>query len=234
VAETDGDVDDESFDRSVDAGTQQGPEIGDDTAADSSDVDGTVYIASNGGSPSQVFHVRTDCSQLERATDFVEKDRAVVPNHRPCGTCVPDGLEEGLVAIAKGSPTTTYHRRADCSKLTSASNVAVQERETVPNYDPCKNCVHREDEASAREEADDHTPRAAQICDEHDLDGDAIVDALDAATAVYHVQRDLELSRDETQALLDDLGVLETFTGGGTLSRDRAEEVVRERDPRAN
>lgn len=201
---------------------------------ESDDADGTVYIASNGGSPSQVFHVREDCPQLQKSTDFVEKDRSVVPHHRPCGNCVPEGLEEGLVAIAKGSPTTTYHKREDCPKLGSARNVAVQSRETVPNHDPCDDCVHQDGEegTGGGDEADDGPP-PAQICARNDLRREEIVEALDAANAIYHVQRDLTLSRDETEALLQGLGVFEDLAGGGHVTPDRAKSVVRKRVPPA-
>lgn len=200
--------------------------------ADSADADGTVHIASNGGSPSQVFHVRAECPQLQKSADSVRKDRSVVPHHRPCGTCVPGGLGEGLVAIAEGSPTTTYHKREDCPKLGSANDVAVRERETVPDYDPCGDCVPLDGEEGAVDGEDDGAG-AARICARNDVRREELVEALDAASAIYHVQRDLTLSREETEALLRGLGVFEDLEGGGHVTLDRANAVAREHVPPA-
>jgi len=225
--------------------------------------DGTVHIASHGGSPSQVFHVRADCPQLKKSADSVEKDRSVVPNHRPCANCVPDGLEEGLVAVASRSGTTTYHEREDCPKLGAANEVTVTEREHVPNYDPCDDCVTRSEQAKADDveedtgDGDEHDAEntdeedgandddedgandadgstAADICARNDLRREAVVEALDGATAIYHVQRELTLSSDETEALLRSLGVLENLDGGGRVTLQRAKSVTREHLPPAN
>lgn len=293
----------------------------DESAAEdeSGDDSETVYIASAGGSPSQVFHVRKDCPQLQKSTDCVEKDRSVVPHHRPCGNCVPEGLEEGLVAVAKGSSTTTYHKREDCPKLGSANNVVIQARETVPNHTPCDDCVpigseqssdeddeasrelagndtNGRDEARASEEKTksneektdsseektdssdvngeaseekaetseekaetsevdepdgtddvassgehvpgegedpvrDDAPSVATICRQNDLDRQAILDALETATAIYHVQRELTLTSDETEALLRGLGLFEDLHGGGRVPPNRTEPAVRKHVP---
>lgn len=197
------------------------------------DADETVYIASNGGSPSQVFHVRADCPQLQKSTDSVEKDRSVVPHHRPCGNCVPAGLDEGLVAIAKGSTTTTYHKREDCPKLGSAITVSVQEHETVPDYDPCDDCVPQGDTDAEGDDERPDGPTAAGICAENDLRRDDVATALATSNAVYQVRRELGLSEAETVALLRDLGVYEDLDGGGHVATERAQSVAREHVPPA-
>ena len=236
---------DDTIDRSEDNPVDRSQ---DNTVEETTDVAGTVYVATGGGSPSQVFHVRPDCPQLRRAEDFVEKDRSVVPHHRPCGTCVSTDLADGLVAISN-SPTETYHKRADCPRLASATDVTVVAGETVPDFDPCADCVSgdrtsdrdedekerdgdTDEDGSDEEEADaDDVSMAAELCDRNDLDREAVIEALDAATAIYHVQRDLTLPRDETETLLRDLGVFETLDGGGHVSLDRAKSVVHEHVP---
>ncbi len=214
-------------------GTTDGSEQSDDAVEETPEVEGTVYIASSGGSPSQVFHVQTDCPQLQRAADFVEKDRAVVPHHRPCGSCVADDLEGGCVAVAANSQSETYHKRADCPKLESANEVALRDATAVPDYDPCTNCVHLDDQESPSERSETENHEAEQICVRNGLDREAIVEALDGATAIYHVQRDLTLSRDETETLLQILGVFGTLDGGGNVPLDRAKSVVRKHVPPA-
>jgi DNA-binding MarR family transcriptional regulator len=191
--------------------------------------DGTVYVSSNGRSPSQVFHIREDCPRLRNCADFTEKDRSVVPNHRPCSTCVSEDLDEGLVAVANESPTKTYHKQEDCSKLKPATEVEVQEREAVPDHDPCTDCGHRDGEENVGDK--DDNSRVAQICTQNDIDPEEIIDALARATAIYHVQRDLRLSRDDTETLLQELGELETLFGGGQIPLDRAKSVVGEYVP---
>lgn len=201
----------------------------DGTAEELEDFDGTVYISSNGRSPSQVFHVREDCTQLRNCANFVEKDRSVVPNHRPCSTCASEDLGEGLVAVANKSPTKTYHKQEDCSRLKPATEVKVQKQEEVPDHDPCTDCGHRDGEESVGDE--DDGPTAAQICTRNDIDPEEIIEALDRATAIYHVQRDLTLSCDDTEDLLQELGVLETLSAGGQIPLDRAKSMVREHVP---
>ena len=204
----------------------------DGTVEESEDVATTVYIASSGGSPSQVYHVRKTCPQLQRSADFVEKERTVVPHHRPCGSCVADGLAEGVVAIANNSATKTYHKRKDCPRLASANTVTVQDKEIVPDFDPCPSCVHRtEEDSSANGDKEDSDSRAAEICAGHHLDREEIIKALDTATAIYHIQRDLTLSREETEALLKDLGVFEALDGGGHVPLERAKSAVRDHVP---
>ncbi|WP_123537019.1 MarR family winged helix-turn-helix transcriptional regulator [Halosimplex salinum] len=210
----------------------EGTEDVDEPVEEIEDVDGTVYIASSGGSPSQVFHVREDCPQLQRAADFVEKDRSVVPHHRPCGSCVSDDLERGRVAVATNSQTETYHKREDCPKLEPALDVAVLDGTAVPDYDPCTDCVHLdEEERPGDEETGDDDSRVEEICARNDIGREAIGEALDTATAIYHVQRDLRLSREETETLLRDLGVFEALDGGGHVPSDRAKSAVRKHVP---
>lgn len=235
VEETDGTSEEsENVDETVENGdgAADDPELPSDTVVHEDepvdrpdDGDRTVYIASNGGSPSQVFHVRESCPQLRNCADFVEKERSVVPNHRPCGTCVSAELDDGLVAIASESPTKTYHKQADCAKLEPTAEVEVTERSTVPEYDHCADCVHPDTEESV---PTDDGATAAQICARNDVDPEDVIEALDTATTVYHVKRDLVLSREETETLLRRLGVFEALDGGGHVPLDRARSVVRE------
>lgn len=109
--------------------------------AETDEPDQRVYVVSNARTPTSIFHVREDCSQLVKATRHREVSRAAVPHHEPCTNCAaePD-LDAGTVAIAKGSTNTIYHVREDCPRLAPADDVAVVERETVPAHRPCGAC----------------------------------------------------------------------------------------------
>jgi hypothetical protein len=92
-------------------------------------------------------------------------------------------------------------------------------------------------------EADDSEPTTAEDYTEEPVEADTpsldladygtsrdeLVDALEGSQAIYHVQRDLRLDRDATTELLDELGLLEKFTGGcRPISPGDAESAVKE------